>query len=823
MLDLTTMLHFWKDSIPNVAETLWQNREYILYGLGIPMGTYALMQLLGKEEENKNKSSKYITLESLAKGEGGWASEEKNVIDILELVHIWRAPEKVLSPNYILRVRHRYVQEFYNSLVVHANWFADRKKDKHRAVIIQILEMLDANHPCPSVVKNAVYSGDHDNKWPTSHHKALSKVTLMEHAINTCELGVSTLVARKEQHRIPDMMIAFLAHDLGKTKGLNVKKYCTGEHPQNSFNILQSFEYFKDLAYSEEIGEAILAHHSPKLQVNSMGYLLQQTDWAARRAEFNEIKLKESKMPEWIAATPIPNRNVAYAPHKITPDDVAHSPKILFTVPDMDNQILGHSEESPQYVEQLAEAELIEENRDQVKSVEEVGIDPQLLSAPVRTNSTLNGVDFPDKPEDLVSPAEPEEEKTEKQNQPSGKLPERDEDAENEVREPQLGTKDPKWQDCYAFFSNLPEGQELTADDLRSELKVGKIRAEAMIEALCELLEQEEEEQKTPEPEVPISPESEKQNKSSESIESVQEVAHAVEPESVLENSEEVQELEEVQHAEPVLPEPPQSEMSEDELELTPEDLTALFDDPDMLPGEESQKEQEDHEEQEVITFDDLDFPESADKHYASTGAEIFVQQPVSLHGWFDAGKFMHSLGKKLDLPYRWVNKEKIPHDLERYTGNAFKEGGEAFYFGVSQPQGVAWVHIAAIRQIAAIQLAEHDINHARILFESRPEAAEREYQNMIIHTLVTYFQQTRQIDIELLPESSPFFSIPCTVYTKENVNLGQRRMIPFRLYGEFYENWEEARQRKMKGPKIGALARILPMLGEKSEKLEKG
>lgn len=164
-------------------------------------------------------------------------------------------------------------------------------------VIGQILEFLDKNGGCPSVVSEQAKSyrlgGQFDEK---TTYEILHKRTLMEHS-----LQVAKELIRDEslKNHFEKLMIAALAHDIGKAAGFkDVKAYVTGDHPKNSVTILETeIEGYSELPYAQEVSQAILFHHSSGGEKNPLIKALKDLDTSARRYEVNQY-IKAQKEAE---------------------------------------------------------------------------------------------------------------------------------------------------------------------------------------------------------------------------------------------------------------------------------------------------------------------------------------------------------------------------------------------------------------------------------------------------------------------------------------------------------------------------------------------
>lgn len=734
------------------------HRQHILLGISIPMLGYSLVQLLpkpGKEREVHRE----VALEELAKRTVGWAaaSGDKRTIDILDLVKYWREPQDVLSEGYTLQVRHKKVREFFNECVLHAYWFQDRNKLPHKAVIIQILELLDSYHTAPSVMRNTAVETDTDRSWDKKSFSVLSEVTLLEHSINACELGIAHLITTKQQHRIPDAMIALLAHDIGKLPGLEQKSYATGEHPVNSHRLLMRMKYFEAVPRSEEIGQAVLGHHQAEAKANTLTSIVKEADRAARKAEFEEIGRK-GIIPAWIAGATIPDRRLVYAGTTPATDNRDSDLEVLFRPPpgegvlgEMKNfadlasvpkNVLHKGRQEPTSVGEIPPTGttapgLQSEKTEEEAEIEQIPVDAAREVEAIRIEEQPTSGFLPEAPEPDEVPDRQEEEgrggaDIEEIHAEAIETPAQESDPAPPEVEP-IGVNDPKWEQALLLVES--EDGEFDAAFFRDRLVIGKTRAQAILDAMIEqgILS-------IPEP-----------------IEEEPEAAPESMPTPAPENKEAI----------PLPEEPPM--MAEGSAEIP-------------SPGDE-----EDYGERTV--YDPPPAP------ILSENREQAIPR-IQIGTWFNAGQLARRMKETIDKTYRWEENGSFPPTLIDMTGKP--KTANTMMFAYSQHDGTAWVVPRGLRRLVALQLAEVSTEQARALFYETTGGGDRELQDAILLAIVAYFQETGSIRLDLLPEGSPFYSVPCTIFTKEGTNLGVRRMIPFKLF-DFYVNWDEAKKRREK------------------------
>lgn len=185
-----------------------------------------------------------------------WVSEE---IELAKIAFMWREqdepPEKgakAIRPHF----DHPEVDQFYEEFV------ASRPivKGARRTVIVKILQILDKDGDCPSVVGKEERANSHEAERDLGDelYQFLSRVPLWRHTL---------LVARKYVAKfqydvmLPDALIIALGHDLGKIPRYYQKLYKSGDHPALSTNILNGIPEYAALVNRTELSRVIMGHH----------------------------------------------------------------------------------------------------------------------------------------------------------------------------------------------------------------------------------------------------------------------------------------------------------------------------------------------------------------------------------------------------------------------------------------------------------------------------------------------------------------------------------------------------------------------------------
>ena len=192
-----------------------------------------------------------VTLQKLS---DGWIRGGPT-IHISELVHFWRNEQLHKEKVDAIPLNHPRAAAF---LVQMRKWAFFKKNLQQRVVCEQILQLLDREGDCPSVVS---LRGDVEGTWDENTYRILAQTNLLDHSLNVAEQVVRLLSEDQAWHVIPDTMVAALGHDLGKLKSQTGALYTTGEHPLAASKPLAGISGFRKLPRKEEILRAIRLHH----------------------------------------------------------------------------------------------------------------------------------------------------------------------------------------------------------------------------------------------------------------------------------------------------------------------------------------------------------------------------------------------------------------------------------------------------------------------------------------------------------------------------------------------------------------------------------
>ncbi len=205
---------------------------------------------------------------------------------ISELAHLWRDEELIAQKALGCALIHVQAQTFYAQLQA---WSFFKQAAAQRQVCINILQLLDQEGDCPSVVN---VQGDVESGWEANTYQILAKTTLLDHSLNVAGQVVALLSGLQAWHVIPDTMVAALGHDLGKLNHAHGTLYSLGEHPLASCAMLTGISGFKELARKDEILRAIKLHH--KMPDGLLGKTLKKADQQARQRELENWTDREN-------------------------------------------------------------------------------------------------------------------------------------------------------------------------------------------------------------------------------------------------------------------------------------------------------------------------------------------------------------------------------------------------------------------------------------------------------------------------------------------------------------------------------------------------
>lgn len=187
--------------------------------------------------------------------------------------------------------KHEEINRFYSDIIAQQPII----KGPRKAIITKILEMLDNEGMCPSVVHGDKIK-DPDSDFEESTFTKLAMVPLYLHSIAVARKFVSKT---SEEILLPNILIAALGHDLGKIPAHHKNYYSTGDHPQISLIILSSIPEYVGLPNRSELDRIIRGHHQ-MVPSNPLAVALKQCDQEVRNDELGAL-ISRNKPQEHIA------------------------------------------------------------------------------------------------------------------------------------------------------------------------------------------------------------------------------------------------------------------------------------------------------------------------------------------------------------------------------------------------------------------------------------------------------------------------------------------------------------------------------------------
>lgn len=182
-----------------------------------------------------------------------WADKE---LYLEKISFVWREPEEAPSKAPRPHFEHLEIGQFYDEYVA----AKVTVKGGRRAVIVKILQILDKEGECPSVMGKGEDTCGHEPEREIGNelYQYLSLTPLWKHSL---------LVARKYVAKfqydvmVPDALIISLGHDLGKIPRYYKKIYKSGDHAALSTNILNGIAEYCALPNRNELNRIIMSHH----------------------------------------------------------------------------------------------------------------------------------------------------------------------------------------------------------------------------------------------------------------------------------------------------------------------------------------------------------------------------------------------------------------------------------------------------------------------------------------------------------------------------------------------------------------------------------
>lgn len=204
----------------------------------------------------------------------------KGEVNLAELAPIWCevAERTDGDPCPVQEFTNDRIQLFYTNHIVAIS-------GDYREVIEELLTILDNEGDCSSVVRVAT---DLESSWNSTTYELLGKTNLADHSLNVADEAIRMLEEENSRFMIPDMVIAALAHDIGKAPSLRSDLYSLGDHPLTAGRVLIDIEAFNRIPKKEILLKAIKLHH--KKPEDLLGKTLKFADQLAREKELEHAQ-----------------------------------------------------------------------------------------------------------------------------------------------------------------------------------------------------------------------------------------------------------------------------------------------------------------------------------------------------------------------------------------------------------------------------------------------------------------------------------------------------------------------------------------------------
>ncbi|WP_163338791.1 HD domain-containing protein [Desulfopila sp. IMCC35008] len=258
--------------------------------------------VFGRKKQTGDVGQQEIPLSELAEI---WAeSKRTGQIHIRDIAPLWRKSTITEGERSEYTFKYPEVDDWFHTNISDQPWF--NQAEAHREICYQLLRMLEAEDPSPSVVNP---SNDVEASWDTNTYNMLGRTSLLDHSLHVAEQTVALLIDAEAHHVIPDAMVAALGHDIGKLPTNRTHLYSLGEHPLAAGRVLAETKLFGNLSRKEEISRAIKHHHMRPEGL--IGKILKKADQKARQMELedavNQQKQQAESGEETVdEATPLP-------------------------------------------------------------------------------------------------------------------------------------------------------------------------------------------------------------------------------------------------------------------------------------------------------------------------------------------------------------------------------------------------------------------------------------------------------------------------------------------------------------------------------------
>ena len=224
----------------------------------------------------------------------GSATPEEGEINFVDLSRIWRQEAGHREDGKA--IEEGQAQDVFQAGGVHRdvlNRFWSRYVAPFSAVIeefdlvqplLRVMVMLDRHGDVPSVRQ----SDYRDRNREKNQYDILAGVPLAIHSVHVAQKVVEAIKERFPENAslyLPGVLMAALAHDLGKLEVISGRRYVTGQHPTDGANLLTE-EIMKGHPWADKVAELVRRHHEAVVDRTPVELaMLIRADKAARAME----------------------------------------------------------------------------------------------------------------------------------------------------------------------------------------------------------------------------------------------------------------------------------------------------------------------------------------------------------------------------------------------------------------------------------------------------------------------------------------------------------------------------------------------------------
>ena len=238
-------------------------------------------ELMPSDLELQEQKVTYAVLSGL------WREGDVKKVQFGKLSEIWREPqaekeEKPKEPEFL----REEITKFYLNRVRGRAYFGGEAL----AATVDLLLLLDQHGNCASVVRQN--DKEPEKNYDGDTYNMLAQVPLYKHSLNVATKAMETVATGS---LVPKVVIAALAHVLGKIPFYYGKFYKTSAHPMVAISVVETLPSVKGIKWWDEIAAAIRNHHAQSTEY--LDALIREADQAARRFEMTHIETEATSAP----------------------------------------------------------------------------------------------------------------------------------------------------------------------------------------------------------------------------------------------------------------------------------------------------------------------------------------------------------------------------------------------------------------------------------------------------------------------------------------------------------------------------------------------